>query len=213
MSIRKLTLLVATAAMGLLAVGFGSASATTLRADPGNTAFPAGNVTITNTSSSTATLTTALGNLTCESTRFHADVNQNGAATLTGRLTALTFTQCTDTIPVLTITSCHLHTPPVPTISITSTGGGTTGSVVLGDVVVRCAFAGTPNACYFTAATANGVATNATSTIQYNNVAAVGVSPTSDTLGALCPSTGTFGVTLRHIVQAGTNRTVTIAAS
>jgi hypothetical protein len=209
MSIRKLALIVATAATAVLAVGFGSASATTLRADPGNTVFPVGNVTITNTSSNLAVLTTALGNITCSSTRFHADVEQNGAATLPGRLTALTFTGCDDTIPVIAVTSCHLYTGPVTTVSITASAGG--GSVVLGDLIVRCAFAGTTNGCYFTAASANGSANNAASTIQYSNVSATRVQPTTDNLGDFCPASGTFNVTLQHIVQAGTNRTVTIA--
>jgi hypothetical protein len=31
--------------------------------------------------------------------------------------------------------------------------------------------------------------------------------------GVLCGASGTFGVTLNHIVQSGTNRTVTISTS
>jgi hypothetical protein len=210
MSIRKLALVVATAAAALLSVGLGSASATTLRTDPGGQPFATGNVTVTNTSSGTATLTTSLGNLDCTNTKFVADINNNHAETLTGSLTQLTFTSCTDTIPFLTISSCHQHGPN-PDVRVTSTGANT-GSVNLSDVGVRCIFT-TGGACYFTAATANGVANNSASTISYTNVAASGITGTSDNLGALCPSSGTFSTVLNHIVESGTNRTVTVTAS
>ena len=206
MSIRKLALLVATAALGLLAVGFASASATTLNGDPGNTPLATGNVTITNTSSGTSTLTTSLGNLSCTNTRFEATINNNHAATLTGSLNQLTFTSCTDTIPFLTITSCHQH-GATPGVRITATTTG--GSVNLTDVGVRCIFS-SGGACYFTAATANGVANNSASTISYTNVQAAGITGTADNLGSLCPSSGTFSTVLNHIVEVGTNRTVTI---
>jgi hypothetical protein len=42
----------------------------------------------------------------------------------------------------------------------------------------------------------------------------VTVSPTSDALGGgICGATATFGVTLQHIVQGGTNRTITLGTS
>jgi hypothetical protein len=206
MSIRKLALVVATAAVGLLSVGIGSASATTLRTDPGNVPFATGNVTLKNTTSGTATLTTAIGSLSCTTTHFQATVNNNHAATLTGTLSTLTFTSCTDTIPILTITSCHLH-GPTPGVAVTASGSG--GSVNLTDVGVRCAFT-SGGACYFTAATASGVANNAASTLSYPSVNAVHTTATPDDLGFLCPSSGTFSTLLNHIVQSGTNRTVTI---
>jgi hypothetical protein len=207
MSIRKLALVVATAAVGLLAVGFGSASATTLATDPGSVPFPTSTVSITNTTSGTSLLTTSLGNLTCTNTKFVATVNNNHATTLTGTLGQLTFSSCTDTIPVLTISSCAMHGAS-PTVHIMSTSP-TTGSVNLTDVGVRCAFT-SGGACYFTAGVANGVANNTTSTISYTSVGAVGITGTSDNLGILCPSSGTFSTSLTHIVEVGTNRTVTI---
>jgi hypothetical protein len=137
---------------------------------------------------------------------FQATVNNNHAATLTGTLGQMTFTTCTDTIPVLTITSCHRH-GATPGVAVTASGSG--GSVNLTDMGVRCAFA-SGGACYFTAATANGVANNAASTISYTNVGAVSIAATADNLGALCPATSTLSMAFNHIVEVGTNRTVTI---
>src|ERR1044071_3962496 len=133
MSLRKTALVAATAALSLASVG--TASATTLNTDPGNVPFATGTVTFKNTSSGTATLTTALGNITCTTAHVQASANNNHAATLTGTLNQLTLTSCTDTIPLLTFSSCHLH-GPTPGIRITSTDT-TSGSVSIFDMTIR----------------------------------------------------------------------------
>jgi hypothetical protein len=201
MSIRKLALVVATAALGLLSVGIGSASATTLNTDPGNIPFATGNVTVKNTSSGVATLTTGLGTITCNTTHFESTINNNHAATLPGTLNRLTFTSCSDTVPLLTVSSCHQHRTSPLAVSTTL--------VTLTDVTVRCNLAGIAQGCYFTAATAAGVVNNPASTLSYTNVNASSVNPTGDAFG-FCPSSGTFSVVLNHIVEVGTNRTVTV---
>jgi hypothetical protein len=215
MTIRKFAGLFA-AMSCLLIVGAGSASATTvLRLDPGNTAFTGSN-TITNTSSSNATLSlTGLGEINCASTKFDADVNSGSSATtIGGTLTALTFTSCTDTLPVITINSCHLYPvggafPSLTINAINDTGGTQT----INDATVFCPVAGSTSGCYYTAATAVGTGNNAASTLSYNNVAVSTVTPTTNNLGAACGSSGFFSVTLNHIVQGGTNKTVTVRQS
>jgi hypothetical protein len=120
---------------------------------------------------------------------------------LPGTLNSLTFTSCADTVPLLTVTSCHQHRPSELTVSTTL--------VTLKDVVVRCNLSGIAQGCYFTAGTAAGTVNNAASTLSYTNVNASSVNPTGDAFG-FCPSSGTFTVVLNHIVEVGTNRTVTV---
>lgn len=216
MSIRRLAASAAIAAISMLALGAASASATTvIRTDPGG-GLLTGSTTIRNTTSNTAVLQTSLGGVTCTRTTFDADLASNsGPSSVTGTITSLTFAGCTDHIPLITITECGLHAgSPLPTIHITADAGGTGGSVQVTDPTVRCAIANSTSACYYTAATATGSANNVTSNLTFANVAVASVSPTTDALGAgLCGTNATFGVTLQHIVQGGTNATITIRPS
>lgn len=201
MSIQKLTVSLAVAASGLLAIGSASASATTLNTDPGNVPFATGNVTTKNTSSGVALFTTALGNFSCSTTHIEAAINNNHAAVLPGTLNHFSLTSCTDTIPNLTFTSCHQHgTAPIDV---------STATVTLTDVTIRCSFAETSQGCYFTMSTAVGTVNNPASTLTFSSVSAGSVNPTGD-LFFFCPSSATFSVVLNHIVEVGTNRTVTV---
>jgi hypothetical protein len=215
MSVRKLFSLGAIAAVAVMAFGAGSASASTsLRFDPGG-ALLSGATTIKNTTAHHATLVTNVGTVTCRETFFSADVNSNtSATTITGKLTSLTFTSCTDTIAAVNITDCTLHAgTPLPTVHIqgTSSAGGT---ITVNGVVERCAVQASTNACYYAqSGAATGAATNSDSAIRFNNpvIPAVGVQPTTDALApGLCGATANFSTVLTHIVQNGTNRTVAI---
>jgi hypothetical protein len=215
MSIRRFASLAAIAAVAVMAFGAASASATTtLRLDPGNTPF-SGATTISNTTARPAVLTTNIGVVTCNQTFFSADVNSHSSATtITGKLTSLTFTSCTDTIAPVNITSCTLHAgSPLPTVHVlgTSSAGGT---VSVNGVVERCSVQASTNACYYAQnGAAPGTAVNSTSSITYTNIPAVSSAPTTDALASgLCGATATFSTTLTHIVQTSTNRTVTITS-
>jgi hypothetical protein len=204
---------VATAA--LLTVGSAGASATTaLRVDPPG-GLLTGTTTIKNTTSDPAVFQTQAGTFTCSRTNFDVDVTSNSSAgSISGSLTALTFTSCTDTILAVNISACHLHRVGgiIPSVSITSTAGG--GNVLLNDVTIRCTTSPTQG-CYFTAASANGTAANATSRINFPSVAVSVASPagTTDAVSpAFCGTTAALGFTLTHIVDAA-NRTVTITTS
>jgi hypothetical protein len=214
MFIRKLAALAAIAALSLLALGAMSASASTaLRTDPSGGRLT-GSTTITNTTSHPAVLQTDKGTVTCNSTKFDADVTSNNSATsISGTLTQLTFTTCTDTIPVVAINSCHLATGNTPSVSIAANATG--GHVTLTDVLARCVVAGSASGCYYTGATATGVATNATSVLSYNNISAIyPVTNPADGIGAaICGTNALFSVTLTHIVQGGTNATITITTA
>ena len=209
MSIRRLAALAAIAALGLLALGSASASATTsLRTDPGG-GLLSGSLTIKNTTADPAVLETAAGTITCNQTFFDADVNSNtSATTIGGKLTSLTFTSCTDTLLAVNISSCTLHAASVPTVTISANAGG--GTITLGHTVVRCANGLT--GCYFTTVNATGAAVNATSSIDFT-ASATAVAPTTDAVPAgNCGSSGAFSVKLTHIVSA-TNATVTVTTS
>jgi hypothetical protein len=153
--------------------------------------------------------------------KFTANLNaHSGATNITGSLTSLTFartaaTACTSTLPV-NFDDCALHGGTIPPISITSTVGG--GTVVLDDVLVRCKIVtASPVACYFTAPTAVGAANNAASTITFSGVSVTAIGNPAGTTdgqpGGLCGTDGRFSVTLQHIVQSSTNKTVTITTA
>jgi hypothetical protein len=211
MFVRKLALLAAISALGLLAIGSASASATSVRADPSGTALTAG-TSITNGGSDPATLAlSGFGEINCTSTTFSATVGASGGASVTGTLDALTFTSCTDTLPVITISSCHLANAGVPTVHITAIAGG--GTVVLNNTFVRCILAGSTSACYYQASTASGTAQNANSALSYTGVAVTHSAPAgrTDDLGGVCGNSGSFNATLTD-VRAPTG-TITITTN
>jgi hypothetical protein len=209
MFIRKLAGLATITALGLLALGATSASASTqLRLDPGNTSLM-GSTTITNTSSGVATFATHAGMINCSNTSFTATaLSHTGPTTIGGNLSSLTFTTCTDTLPLVNISSCHRHGATLPSMSIS----GSLGTVTLTDVIVRCNVVSSTQGCYYTAATAVGSVNNALSTLAYTGTGLTAISsPTTDAVApGACGTTGTVSVNLRHIVQFGTNKTVTI---
>jgi hypothetical protein len=215
MFIRRQAALAAITAIALLALGAATASAaTTLRTDPGGVLL-SGSTTLRNTTSDPSVLATQAGTVTCNQVFLDADANTNSSATsITGKLTALTFTSCTDTILAINIMDCTLQPGTVPTVTITAGAGG--GSVVINDPVVRCTTSTPGRACYLTAASVNGNAVNANSSIAFSNVAIVGATPAGVT-DAIPPascfvSPANLGFTLTHIVQS-TNSTLTVTTS
>lgn len=215
MFIRKLASLAAIAAVGLMVFGAVSASAgTTLRTDPGG-GLLSGSTTIRNTTADPATLSTLAGEITCHQTFFDADVNVHSSTTdITGKLTTLTFTSCTDNILAVNILDCTLGNAPLPSVTITARAGGLS-TISLGDTTVRCATSTPGKACYYTAPFADGSGVNATSSIAYTNVGVSGITTgfTDGIVPVNCGTSGQFGVTLTHIVQGTGSDTVTIATS
>lgn len=217
MSIRKLTLLTAVAAVGLMGLATTSASASTaLRTDPGGSLLT-GSTTITNTASDTSTrVFSGLGTIHCAQTFADIDVHGRTSPTsITGTLTGLTFTSCTDTLPVIQYTSCALSpTSPFPVVHITATNdqGGT---VQITDETIRCSIQGAGTSfCYYTMTSSSniGAFVNAPSTLTFSGVVLHHVTGSGD-LGAICGAQGAFNTTLTHLVQGGTNRTITITTS
>jgi hypothetical protein len=143
-----------------------------------------------------------------------ADLGANKSVTtsITGSLTSLTFTSCTDTILALNISSCRLHpVGAVPTVQLTAAAGN--GVVQLAGVVERCATSAT-QACYYSLPTVAGTLTNASSSIAFVDVpyAPIATSTTDAVAAANCGTTGNLSFTLTHIVQS-TNQTVTVTTS
>jgi hypothetical protein len=212
MFIRKLSP-VLVLVLAVLAIGASSASGSTaLRTDPGG-GLLTGSTTITNTTAAPSVLTlTGLGVVTCNQTNFDLHVNFSFSVfgvSVTGALTFGTFTSCTDTLPVITISSCTLNPGTTPSIHIFA-GNDTGGTTTIDDPTFRCNIAGsTTSFCYYTAGTAVGQGNNTASTLTFSSVG-VGTVGGSGSLGAACGSSGTFSTTLRHMVQGGTNRTVTV---
>jgi hypothetical protein len=209
MLIRKTAIVAALAALGLLALSASASASTAIRTDPGG-ALLTGSTTLTNTSSTPFIYSMAgFGTITCSQVSFDADLSsRSGATNVAGSLTALTLTSCTDTIPVLTYTSCHLH-GQAPTVSILANDNS--GVFTFGDTILRCGISGSAGACFYTFASAFGVGSTV-STISFNSVGLSAVG-TSGSLGSVCGASGSASWTLNHIVQGGTNRTVTVTTT
>lgn len=212
MSIRRLALATVVAAIGLCTLDTAASPATTvIRTDPGGAKLT-GTTTWRNTSSDLAVFTTAAGGITCNQAFFDAHVTANHSSSIIGgRLTALTFTSCTDTILAVNIEECALHAPPLPTVWITGTPGGATFKIF--DPIVRCKLVSNNIACYYTLADPVGAFNNATSSLTFTNIPVTAVTPTSDAVPVgNCGSNGTFSTVFTHIVDDG-NRTITVTST
>jgi hypothetical protein len=208
MFIRKLALLSVLAALGVLSVGAATSSAAAyLHDNVTSGSLLAAGTTIMPRSSDPAVLTLpGLGTVTCTNNRFDATVGASGGATITGSLQSLTFTTCTDTVPFITVSSCHLvNGTPSLTITATSHSGG---SININDITVKCN-TGSTSGCYYTASVANGAANNTGATLTYSNVSVTHTTGSGD-LGALCGSSASFSTTFTDLTSGGTGRTVVL---
>lgn len=209
MFIRRLALPATIAVSGMMLLGAASAQATTaIRTDPGGALLNVA-TTIRNTTSSPAVYTTSSGTVTCTQSTLTGRATTNTSATSITGTGQVTTTACTDTIPVISFQSCQGY-GAFPTLSATATPTG--GIFRIGDAIARCAVSGSSSACYFTSAATTAVGNNAASTISVSGVNVVSVTAASDSLGALCGSSGTFSVTLNHGVNQA-NQTLTLTTS
>jgi hypothetical protein len=205
MSVRLIAALLTTIA-GLALIPATAGAHTELRLDPGDGPLPAPTTFYSTTSDGFFLNAPGTGQLGCTNASFDADVSFITSATsITGSLTAFTATGCTDSFSVPNFTSCHLHSKVGLRVTSTPTGG----TVALTDPILRCGSL-PMGACYFTSAVANGIYTNATSVLAYENVAYTPIAVTSDSLGASCGTGGTWSVTFTHIVGGTANQTLTI---
>jgi hypothetical protein len=213
MAIRKLALLASSCVFGLVGAGAGSASAATY-VHGGTTSgnlLPAAS-TILNRSSDTATLTlNGTGELSCTVTTGFATVGASGGATVSATGNSLTFTSCTDTIPVINIQSCHLAATTLPTAVVTATSHNG-GTVVFSNTFVRCVAAGSTSGCYYKATTASGTASNTGATLSYASVGVTHTAPAgaTDDLGVACGTIGSFSMALTDLVRGATGTTLVL---
>lgn len=208
------TLVAAAAAFAILLLGAASAPATTVvRTHPGNQIVPAG-ATLTggdNGGRAIAVLT-SLGTISCGAYSDGTLAQPDGNPAVTGTLNSFILAPCSDSFPVINITSCTA-VPPFPHITVTATGTG--GTNTLTNLYKRCTIAGSPtSACYYYAATATALFTNVNATLTYANVAMQHTVPPGGTgdLGALCGTTGSFSADFPDIHTTG-GRTLTVTTS
>jgi hypothetical protein len=103
-------------------------------------------------------------------------------------------------------------THPLPVVHIFASND-TGGTLTINDLTYCCSIMGsTTSFCYFTAGAARGNGNNATSSLSFSSVGITTVGG-SGSLGAACGSTATLSITLTHLVQGGTNRTVTVTTT
>jgi hypothetical protein len=210
-SIRRFAVQAVVVALGLLTFGtVATPAATTVRTDPGG-ALLTGATTLRNTSSDLAVFATSAGSITCTQASFDAHLTANTSSSIIGgRLTAMTFTACTDSLPTVNIEDCALHTT-APQVRLTSNAGGGTFSVI-DDPVVRCKVAATATACYFTFGTLTGPLVNTPSTLTFTNQSVTAVTATPDAVAPANCGNGSFSTVFTHIVDDA-NRTITVTTS
>jgi hypothetical protein len=184
--------------------------------DPGGGLKGAGSGLVNTSAAPTVLSVSGLGTLTCNRTNFNGiPTTSSSATTIGGTLNTLTFTSCTDTIPVITISSCALSpNSPLPTFTIRASNDDGGSTTTINDPTTRCNIAGTTSTfCYYTAASAVGTGNNVLSTLAYSNVTVAGVAGSGSLGTGVCGASGSFSSTLRHIVESGTNRTTTVTTS
>lgn len=146
----------------------------------------------------------------CTTNYIEAHVFAHTAApTITGGVTSLTFTDCTDSVPVINIASCHLDN--VPQLHIESIAG--LGLWDITDPILRCPIIGGGGAasCSYTSVVANGIFRNEKSSLHFTDVTATHVATTGD-VGMSCGHAAEWSTTFTHIVQFGTNKTLTVTS-
>jgi hypothetical protein len=156
-----------------------------------------------------------LGHINCSSSSFHADIGASGGFSVTGKLTALTFTSCTDSVPTIEFTGCHLHNGGVPTVHIAAAGGSPGGgTVVLNNTLMRCGVAGSTQGCYYHSVSATGTWSNVNSSLRFSGVSlshsAMG---TTDDLGAVCGNAGTWNVLFTDLTGGTSGSTLTVTTT
>lgn len=216
MPFRRLLVLAATCVVGLLFIASSASAATTvLRGDPGNQPLPPG-TTITGTIEGNATFTFSTGaDLSCHGNFAAVFVTTHGNPTIDGFLESLTFSPCTDTIPILTIDDCalHQHLPTVVAAAQSATGAAVTFS----DVTLFChnAGSGSPGTgCYWQLTDPVGSFNNTKSTLTFPNVTFDHRVPTGTTndLESACPDHGNMSMRFGD-VHTSTGTTVTFSTT
>jgi hypothetical protein len=138
------------------------------------------------------------------------DLSANmGASSVTGTLTAMTLSSCTDSIPVISISHCSLAPGSTPLTHLTA--AATTWLQRIVNWLVRCNIAGsTTSFCYYNAPDASGTGSNINSSLTFSSVPIVNAGG-SGSLGAACgPGTGTMNSVHTALMStSGTKITVT----
>lgn len=216
MSTRTLrSLLIAMTVLGATQLASASA-ALTVRTDPGGPLL-SGSTVIRSTSGDPAVIDhNAVATFTCTTTTFRGDLNSRSSPTaITGRLTELTFTNCSNYVtPFQYPSGCALHAPgTAPAMNFTAQQGG--AFVEITDATLRCprqdgAIGGV---CYWTFSSMLGATLNNPTTLDVPAASATSTTATGDATLALCPSAASLKFRVTHLVQDGTNRTVTFTTT
>jgi hypothetical protein len=215
---RKMALLAALVAIGVVGGGAAPASASIWAHGGTNT----GNVLADGTTiagslqaGTNATLTSSIGTITCTTSVFSDTLGPSGGTTLGGTPTNVQFgsattSACSDTLPIINYHDCSYYADAanpssvvsgstVTTTTNTPTAGQTTAEISLASTVTVACHLSTGGTCYFRAndvigvfkgwwTTASGVAGG--NSLSYTNVAVA--QPASPVSSFTCPSSGTF---------------------
>lgn len=212
MAMRRWATMAAVVALGLVVPASASALGSPhIRTDPGASLL-VGSTTFKNTSADSATLDIpTLGTIHCSQTSFVADATANTSATtftLTGTLTSLTLSFCTDSIPALDFPDCTLRPGTTPTLGIEA---GAPSRIRISTPIVRCQTPFLITFCEYSPGSAPiGFMQALTSNLTYNMT---GMTNLGTGAGHSCGTTpATLRLTLTDLVQTGTNRTITITS-
>lgn len=192
---RKHALIIASLSI-LAFAGFSTAaSATTIKTTAGATVASGSSISGSLKAGTSAVLSSGAGNITCTTSTFGGTIGTNpNTPSVTGSLTSLTFTNCTDTIPFVTVSSVTTNVSAGSPKTATATYNGSSSTFAVSGVAATITFTSGGTCIYQpTNDPATAVHNSNTNNNEYA-FSAVPLTKTGGTSGA-CSSTATWTAT------------------
>ncbi len=170
-----------------------AASATTIKFVTGGTVAVGSGISGSLKAGTSAVLSSSAGNVTCTTSTFNGTLKTNGGATADGELDALTFSNCTDTIPFVTVSTVTTNVSASSKKPAISTYVGTASTFAVSGVEATITFT-SGGTCIYKPTTDPATATHNSLTSPWNNEYAftnVALTKTGGT-SSVCSSTANW---------------------
>ncbi|HEV3001522.1 MAG TPA: hypothetical protein VGW75_12345 [Solirubrobacteraceae bacterium] len=194
---RKRALIIASLSI-LAFAGFSTAaSATTIKYLTGGTVPSSNPITGQLKAGTSAVLSSSAGNITCTTSTFGGSLGTNPAVgPVTGSLTSLTFSNCTDTIPFVTVSTVTTNVGAGASAkTATAAYVGSASTFAVAGVVATITFT-SGSWCTYAPTTDPATATHDSTTSPWNNEYRFNAVPLTRTGGTtICSSTATWSST------------------
>lgn len=194
---RKRALIIASLSILVFAGFTTAASATTIKTTAGATVSANATISGSLKVGTSAVLSSGAGNITCTSSSFSGTIGANpNTPSVTGSLTALTFTNCTDTIPFVTVSSVTTNVGTGANAKVaTATYVGAASTFSVSGVTATITFT-SGSSCTYAPTSNPATAQHDSTTSPWNNEFRFNAVPLTRTAGTtVCSSTATWSST------------------